>query len=244
MDSFHGDCGHELRWWSFVAILEIAGLVALAICWPRPKEATPQKWRWLLSGTLAGALAGLLISSFLVRGWRNAPLAGSALCGAIVAGAMVGKALFHARTRGGTQFTLGLRTLLLLPVALAPLLVALLPVLPYEDSISTTSPFHFMVVDATGRPIPNAAVRLVDPRFALDDAEHQGERVVTASDGTAEYFLSATSRVGRGCSAGSRRSATIPGSFGSRPPGTAPSSRRWAARPRTAPEPSRIPRWA
>ena len=51
-----------------------------------------------------------------------------------------------------------------------------------------------VVDDATGRPIPNAAVRLIDPRFALDDTENQGERVVTKADGSAEYFLSANVR--------------------------------------------------
>ena len=49
-----------------------------------------------------------------------------------------------------------------------------------------------MVVDeATGRPIPNAVVRPIDPRFAPDDAENQGERVVTGAAGSVEYFLSA-----------------------------------------------------
>jgi hypothetical protein len=38
-------------------------------------------------------------------------------------------------------------------------------------------------------PIPNAAVRLIDPMFALDDAKNQGNRVVTGAAGSAEYFL-------------------------------------------------------
>jgi hypothetical protein len=39
------------------------------------------------------------------------------------------------------------------------------------------------------RQSPNAAVRLIDPRFAPDDSENQGERVVTAADGSVGYFL-------------------------------------------------------
>ena len=73
-----------------------------------------------------------------------------------------------------------------------PLCPALLPVCPYQASVSTTSPFRFVVVDdATGRPIPSAAVRLIDPRFAPDDTANQGERVVTGADGSVDYFLSA-----------------------------------------------------
>lgn len=197
MDAVHGDCGYGLRWWSFVATLGIAVVVALAICWPRPTEAGPKKWRWALSGALAGALAGLLIAALILEGPGsmsavNVPLAGSALCSTVIAGVLVGGGLFRLRTRGGQRFRFGLRTLLLLPFVLAPLFVALLPIRPYQASVSTTSPFNFVVVDdATDRPIPNAAVRLIDPRFPLDDTENQGERAVTRADGSAEYFLSA-----------------------------------------------------
>jgi hypothetical protein len=71
-------------------------------------------------------------------------------------------------------------------------LVTLLPVQPYQASVSTTSPFRFVVVDkSTGRPIPNATIRLIDPRFFLDETENQGERAVTRADGSVEYVLSA-----------------------------------------------------
>ena len=197
MDAVHGDCGYGLRWWSFVATLGIAVVVALAICWPRPAEAGPKKWRWALSGALAGALAGILIAALILEGPGSmpavhVPLAGLALCSTMIAGALVGGDLFRLRTRGGQRYRIGLRTLLLLPFVLAPLFVALLPVLPYQAFVSTTSPFSFAVVDeATGRPIPNAAVRLIDPRFAPDDTANQGEQVMTGADGSVGYFLSA-----------------------------------------------------
>jgi hypothetical protein len=200
MDAVHGDCGHGLRWWSFVATLGIAVAVALAICWPRPAEAGSKKWRWALSGALAGTVAGLLIAALILEGPGsmsavNVPLAVSALCSTVIAGALVGGGLFRLRTRDGQRFRFGVRTLLLLPFVLAPLFVALLPVLPYQASVSATSPFSFVVVDeSTGRPIPNAAVRLIDPRFALDDTENQGERVVTGADGSVDYILSANVR--------------------------------------------------
>lgn len=195
MDAVHGDCGYGLRWWSVVATLGIAVAVALAVCWPRPAAAKPKKGTWALSGALAGALAGLLGAALILEGpgslsAMNVPLAVSVLGSLAVAGILVGEGLFRLRARGSQQFRFRLRTLLLLPFVLGPLFVALFPVLPYQASVATTSPFRFVVVDeATGRPIPNAAVRLIDPRFALDDAENQGERVVTRADGSAEYFL-------------------------------------------------------
>ncbi len=200
MDAVHGDCGYGLRFWSVVATLWIAVAVALAICWPRPVAAGSKKWRWTLSGALAGALAGLPIAALILEGPHlmsdvNLELAGSILCSTAIAGALVGGDLFRRRTRVGQRFRFSLRTLLLLPFVLAPLFVALLPVLPYQASVSTTSPFSFVVVDdATGRPIPNAAVRLIDPRFAPDDAENQGTRVVTGADGSVEYYLYANVR--------------------------------------------------
>jgi hypothetical protein len=181
--------------WSFVATLGIAVAVALATCWPRPTEAGTKKWRWALSGALAGILAGLLIAALILEGpgsmsAMNVPLAVSAICSTVAAGALVGGGLFRLRARDGRWFRFSLRTLLLLPIVLAPLLVALLPVLPYQASVSTTSPFSFMVMDeATSRPIQNAVVRLIDPRFAPDDTENQGERVVTGADGSVGYFL-------------------------------------------------------
>jgi hypothetical protein len=178
-----------------VATLWIADAVVLAIVWPRPAEADSTKSRWALSGALAGALAGLPIAALMPEGpgpmsAMNLPLAGSVLGSMVIAGALVGGGLFRLRTRAGHRLRFSLRTLLLLPFVLTPLFVALLPVFPYQASVSTTSPFSFVVVDAaTGRPIPNAAVRLIDPRFPLDDTENQGAQVVTTADGSAEYFL-------------------------------------------------------
>jgi hypothetical protein len=195
MDAVSGDCGYGLRWWSFVATLWFAVAVALALCWPRPAEAEPKKWRWVLSGALAGTLSGLLIAALLAEGpgpvasTVNLTLAGSVLCSTTIGGALVGGGLFRRRIRGERRFRFSLRTLLLLPVVLAPLFVALLPVLPYQAERSSP-PFRFVVVDdATGRPIPNAAVRVLDPRFRFDDAKNQGERIVTGADGNAEYSL-------------------------------------------------------
>lgn len=192
MDATRGDCGSGLRWWSVVATLGIAIMVALAIYWPRPAESGSKQWSWGLSGALAGALAGLLIATLIQEGpgLMSVPLAVSVLCSMVLAGALVGEGLFQLRTRAGRWFRFRLRTLLLLPLVLAPLIVALLPILPYQASISMTAPFRFVVVDeATGRPIPNAAVRLIDPRFALGDTANQGERVVTRADGSVDYFL-------------------------------------------------------
>jgi hypothetical protein len=123
------------------------------------------------------------------------PLVGATLSSLVMVGTLIGGGLFRLRTRAGNRFRFSLRTLLLLPFVLASLFVALLPVLPYQASISTNSPFSFVVADeATGLPIPNAAVRLIDPRFALDDAENQGNRVVTGAAGSVEYFLYASVR--------------------------------------------------
>jgi hypothetical protein len=197
MDAGHGDCGYRLRCWSFVATLGIAVAVALAICWPRPTEAGTKKWSWALSGALAGILPGLPITALMLEGpgqmsATNVALAVSALCSTVAAGALVGRGLFRLRARDRRRFRFRFRTLLLLPIVLSPLLVVLLPVLPYQASVSTSLPFSFMVMDeATVRPIPNAVVRLIDPRFAPDDTENQGERVVTGADGSVDYFLSA-----------------------------------------------------
>jgi hypothetical protein len=197
MDAVHGDCGYGLRLWSFVATLGIAVAVALAISWPRPDEAGSKERRWALSGALGGALAGIPIAALILEGpglssAMNVPLAGATLCSTVIAGALIGGGLDRLRTLGGRRFRFSLRTLLLLPVVLAPLLVALLPVRPYQSIVSTFSASSFVVVDeATGRPIANAAVRLIDPSFALDDTANQGERVVTRADGNTECYLSA-----------------------------------------------------
>lgn len=190
MDAVHGDCGYGLRWWSLIGTIGISIAVVFAVCRPHHADTQSRKWRWVLSGGFAGALPGLLIAALLLDGPGRVPLATSVLCSTVIAGSLVGGSLFGLRNRDGQRFRFSLRTLLLLPFLLAPLFVALLPVVPYEASVSTTSPFRFIVVDeATGQPIPNAAVRLIDPRFAPDDYENQGQRVVTEVDGSVEYFL-------------------------------------------------------
>jgi hypothetical protein len=198
MDAVHGDCGATLCFWSLVATVGIAINVALAARWPRPAASGPRKASWLISGALAGALAGLVIAALVLEGpgWSSVlslPLAGAVLGSAVALGILASAGLFQLRTERRLRFRL--RTLALLPFALAPLFVALLPVLPYEASVSTTRPFHFLIVDdATGRPVPDATVQLIDPRFPPDDAENQGERVVTGPDGTAPYYLFANVR--------------------------------------------------
>jgi hypothetical protein len=195
MDAFRGDCGYGLRWWSLVGTLGIAVSVALAICWPRPTGAKPQKWRWTLSGALAGALAGLLGAALILEGpglisAMNVPLAASAFCSAVIVGTFVGGGLFGLRTRDGGRFRFSLRTLMLLSVVLAPVFVTSFPVLPYQVSVPTNSFLRLVVVDdATGQPIVHAAVRLIDPRFALGDTAHQGAFVVTGADGRVEYLV-------------------------------------------------------
>jgi hypothetical protein len=56
---------------------------------------------------------------------------------------------------------------------LAPLFVVLLPVRPYDESVSTSLVRWVVVDEATGRPVPGATVRLIDPRFPEDDLENQ-----------------------------------------------------------------------
>jgi hypothetical protein len=195
MDAVHGDCGFGLRFSSLVATLWIADAVALALCWPQPAEAGSKEGRWLLSGALVGVLIGLPIVALMLgspgsMSAMDLTLVASVPCSTVIAGALVGGGLFRRRTRAGGRFRFSLRTLLLLPFVLAPLFVVLLPVLPYEASVSTTSPFRWVVVDeATGRPIPGATVRVIDPRFALNDLENQRQSVVTGADGSAEDFL-------------------------------------------------------
>jgi hypothetical protein len=198
MSATHGDCGYALRFWSFLATLWIASVASLAICWPRPVEVDSKKWRWVTSGALAGAIAGLPISSVALEGGSamsaiTFALAGASLCGTVIAGTLIGADLLRLRTRDRRRFRVSLRTLVLLPVLLTPVLVSLTSVEEFRSSVSATSPFTFVVVDdTTGRPIGNARLRVIDPRFALDDAENQPERAVTGPDGSTDYFLSAT----------------------------------------------------
>jgi hypothetical protein len=175
--------------------LVIAIVVMLAICWPRRAATGPKKSRWTVAGALAGVLPGLAIAALMLANPGQTSntglvLTASVVCSTTIAGILLSRWLFRLRTGVGSRFRISLRTFLLLPVVLVPLFVALLPVLPYQGSCSTTSPFSFVVVDEmTGQPIANASVRLIDPRFSQDDLENQGPRVVTGADGSVEYFL-------------------------------------------------------
>lgn len=197
MSSVHGDCGYGLRWWSLVGTVWIALVVGLAICRPRSTEARSRKWRWALSGALAGALPGVLIAAILVErpGWVTSdvmvPLAASVLVSMVIAGAVVGGGVFELKVGDGRRLRFCIRALLVL-VVLTPLFVAVLPVIPYQGAFSI--PFHFVVVDdATGRPIPNAVIRLIHPAFAENDRENQHEKMVTEVDGSVECYLDGTS---------------------------------------------------
>jgi hypothetical protein len=192
MSTNRGDCGYALRYCSPVFTLLTAGIVSLTILWPRRDQ--PERWRWLLSGATVGLLAGVsiaavfLVSSFglTVEQWV---LAISVLFSGVIAGSQIGEWLWKRKNRS-ISHSISVRTLLLLPVVLAPLLAILLPVRPYEFSVSISRPFDFIAVDgATNQPIPGAWIRLIDPRFPLDDIDNQGVETVTGTDGHAEYFL-------------------------------------------------------
>lgn len=109
---------------------------------------------------------------------------------------LAGEGLFRRRRSFRNRFSFSLRTLLLLPIVLAPLIVVLFPVLPYQTPylmIAPLPPFDVVVVDdATGRPIPNAAVWPIDPRIAPDDLENLVQPEMTNGAGSAELFLGAT----------------------------------------------------
>jgi hypothetical protein len=197
MDAYHGDCGSALRFWSVVTTLLIAMIIILTLRWPRRGEAT--RGRWTRAGVLSGSVVALLIAALLMSGsgvvddpttmWV---LVFSVICGTGIAGGIAGAGLYRSRVERKPRIQFGVKTLLLLPLVLVPLFVALLPILPYEALTSMSTLFSFVVLDdATGRPIPGAALQVIDPRFALDDAENQGERVITGSDGSVEYFIHA-----------------------------------------------------
>ncbi|WP_406695705.1 hypothetical protein V5E97_32345 [Singulisphaera sp. Ch08] len=195
MDAVHGDCGYGLRYWSVVGTLGIAIAVLLATCWPRPAGAGSKPWQWTLSGVLAGAFPGLLVAALIVDDLgslsaTNLLLTSSALFSPVIAGGLVGRYLFRRQAGEEPRFRFSTRSLVLLPFVLAPLFATLLPVRPYQAMVSTTSPFSFVVVDeATGRPIPDAVVQVIDPSFALDDTENQSKQAVTGADGHVNYHL-------------------------------------------------------
>jgi hypothetical protein len=195
MGATSGDCGIGLRYWSLVFTLLTSVVVPLVVCWPGRGGSASGGWRWPLVGAGVGALAGLMIAALVVQeppgiSFERAVLAGSVLASTTLMGVLAGSWRSRRETHPRLAYRISVRTLLLLPVVVAPLLVALLPVLPYVASVSTSSPFHFEIVDdETGQPIAGASVRLIDPRFAMDDQDNQGVVAVTGADGRAEYFL-------------------------------------------------------
>jgi hypothetical protein len=198
MSATHGDCGYALRLWSGIATVCIAVLTALVIVWPSRRQGVASQWRWGLGGALAGALVGIPLVAVVFGVNFGAVsviellVSASPLCSTIAAGTLIGRHLYRVRSGGARWFRFSLRTLLLLPIIVVPLVVVLLPFEEYTAGISSTSPFSFVVVDEqTGRPVANATVQVIDLRFPVDDPENQAPRVVTGADGSAPYYLDA-----------------------------------------------------
>jgi hypothetical protein len=114
----------------------------------------------------------------------------------MIAAIFVSERVFRRHGTAANRFSFSLRTLLLMPVVLAPLIIVLFPVRSYQQPYSMIAPlppFSVVVVDdATGRPILNAAVRPIDPRVALDDFENLYNPEFTNESGTVRYSLNAT----------------------------------------------------
>ena len=105
----------------------------------------------------------------------------------IIAGALVGTLLCSPRDRPWYRPRFRLRTMMVLLAVMAPFLIIVLPVRRYDESVSAASSFYFLVVDQeTRRPVANATVRLIDPRYK---PEEQQKVLVTQSDGHAELYL-------------------------------------------------------
>lgn len=192
LDAFHGDAGARLCFWAPMGTLILALFAAVAIARQHPAVNESRERRCQFSGGLGGAAVGLLIGALILD--RPVGLSGMGFGLAVMVpvsasllGIMIGGLCARFRTEG---FRFRVRTLLLLPIVLAPVLIGLLPVLPYEWEISASTTFRFIVVDnATGQPVPNATVQVVHPGYALDDKDQQGVRVTAGADGSAEYFL-------------------------------------------------------
>ena len=187
-----GDCGYALVFWSSVMFLLTAVVVVVAIVWPGRDPAGRGQWR--VAGGLAGLLVGLpIVAVDLGSAFTpSVALVGLVVASAVVAGGLGGDWFWQSRTEGRRSWRLDLRTLLLLPVLLAPVLALLLPARPYEAAVSVSQSFRFLAVDAaTGQPIPRATVRVVDPRFPEDDRDQQYPAAVTSADGAVESFFTA-----------------------------------------------------
>jgi hypothetical protein len=143
-------------------------------------------------GLLGGIViaAAFLLSSFEMT-FQRWILAVSVLFSGVLTGSHVGGWLWRRKNHLNSR-NVSVRTLLLLPIILAPILAIFLPVLPYENSVSLSVPFGFIIVDgATNQPISGAWIRLIDPRFPFDDHDNQGAETATDANGYAKYFLSA-----------------------------------------------------
>lgn len=199
----HGDCGHGLVATSLVVTPVIGFAVGLAVFWTTSSNQ-PERWRWASRGAFLGTFVGLLCAvawllSGLAQGVGLLTLFAYAFVVMPVTGAAIGLELHRMRPEHWYRPRLSLRLLLLLPVALAPLFVILFPVFPYEESVSTSGPFYFLIVDdATGKPVADASVSIIYPTHRRDDPDWQLPPTITGADGHAEKFLSADSFGRRG----------------------------------------------
>jgi len=194
MSAYGGDCGAALVSWSLVATTLIGLAAGLALCRSRAGGGASGGMRSLgdaLIGTMAGvAVSALILSGPVAGGPAEFLLDGWALGSSIIASVLLGGDLRRARPRPWYRARFRLLTLLMLPAVLAAPIICLFPVRPYTAYVSLSRPFWFLVIDAqTGRPVADAAVRLIDPRFDPGNVEVQMERVVTGPDGRAEFFL-------------------------------------------------------
>lgn len=192
LDAVHGDAGLRLCFWSLFGTFLYAGLVALAILCQAPEAYVSRERKWRRIGALAGCLAGLSIAGWMLELGAffiaDYVLAAMVVAGAMLFGTFIGQACVQLRAWGENRFQFRLRTLLLLPIVVTPLFIILLPVRPYEGAIPCT--FRFVVVDdATGRPIPDAIVRLINQTIPPEHDDLQPEAVMTGADGSAECFV-------------------------------------------------------
>lgn len=196
MSATRGDCGASLVVGSFAATILIGLAVGLAIAWPRRRHDASARRQWPVVGAIIGAIVAVVLTFLLlgsgISGVDPLVLAAVAMVGMPAAGYfLAADRQCRLAPNGAPQRPrMRLRTLLLLPIAVTPALLVLLPILPYEESVSTTTPFRFMVVDGeTGLPVAGATVQVIDTRYDQADTEMQGRRVETGADGGAEYFI-------------------------------------------------------
>lgn len=190
----HGDCGSALVATSLVVTPVTGFAIGLAVFWTSSANQ-PERWRWASRGALFGTIAGLLCAlvwliSGLAQGFALLTLFAYAFVVMPVTGAAIGLELHRMRPERWYRPRLSMRLLLLLPVVLAPLFVVLFPVFPYGESVSTSAPFYFLIVDdVTGKPVADATVSIIDPTHRRDDPEWQLPPKITGPDGHADNVL-------------------------------------------------------